>query len=452
MSEASRHHRMDRLTAWIDRHAWTVIAGTAAIALAAAAWSWRSLGLDADTDSLIGENQPFMRDYRAFKRDFGDLEFLLLVVDPKGRPDDADDAVRELVQGLRSAPGLPEVTGWVSPEEQFRMATWAAPDEQLAGLALAAGALPELAARPGAGGLLAAATERLDRLADRGGDMEDPVRRRLAAEAFLLARCALGGMADAPESPASPRGESWLLAEGGRLRLVLIRPEKDYGSLAVVERPLREIRRVIDQVRRRHPAIEIGLTGKPVLQADEMASTNDDMQWSSVAGLMLCALLFMAVFRGVKRPLLAVTVFAAGASLTSGAATLLVGRLNLLSVVFMLVLVGVGLDYGIHMVARYLEGLRHLGPEASVLKLLASQKVALDGDLVMALQGAGGMLSVDDAPFDGMWQSYFLSQWSVRIGGGTEQIQRNVLGERVLGLPAEARTDKTLPFKDVPRN
>lgn len=94
----------------------------------------------------------------------------------------------------------------------------------------------------------------------------------------------------------------------------------------------------------------------------------------------------------------------------------------------------------------------HLGPEASVLKLLASQKVALDGDLVMALQGAGGMLRLDDAPFDGMWQAYFLNQWSVRIGGGTEQIQRNVLGERVLGLPAEARDDKTLPFRDVPRN
>ena len=94
----------------------------------------------------------------------------------------------------------------------------------------------------------------------------------------------------------------------------------------------------------------------------------------------------------------------------------------------------------------------HLGPEASVLKLLASQKVALDGDLVMALQGAGGMLRLDDAPFDGMWQSYFLSQWSVRIGGGTEQIQRNVLGERVLGLPGEARDDKVLPFREVPRN
>ena len=94
----------------------------------------------------------------------------------------------------------------------------------------------------------------------------------------------------------------------------------------------------------------------------------------------------------------------------------------------------------------------HLGPEASVLKLLASQKMAADGDLVMALQGAGGMLKLEDAPFDGMWQSYFLNQWSVRIGGGTEQIQRNVLGERVLGLPSENRPDKVLPFKDVPRN
>jgi alkylation response protein AidB-like acyl-CoA dehydrogenase len=51
-----------------------------------------------------------------------------------------------------------------------------------------------------------------------------------------------------------------------------------------------------------------------------------------------------------------------------------------------------------------------------------------------------------------MWQAYFLNQWSVRIGGGTEQIQRNVLGERVLGLPGEAREDKVLPFREVPRN
>ncbi len=92
------------------------------------------------------------------------------------------------------------------------------------------------------------------------------------------------------------------------------------------------------------------------------------------------------------------------------------------------------------------------GPEVSVMKLAVSQRVAADGDLMLALEGPAGMLSGADAPDDGMFQNLFLNQWSVRIGGGTEQIQRNVIGERVLGLPGEPRPDKTAPFRDLPRN
>jgi len=75
------------------------------------------------------------------------------------------------------------------------------------------------------------------------------------------------------------------------------------------------------------------------------------------------------------------------------------------------------------------------GAEASVLKLLNSQHVAHLGDLVVALLGAGGTLWNDDAVDGGFWQDLFLFQWSSRIGGGTEQVQRNIIGERVLGLP-----------------
>ena len=50
------------------------------------------------------------------------------------------------------------------------------------------------------------------------------------------------------------------------------------------------------------------------------------------------------------------------------------------------------------------------------------------------------MLGVEAAPDGGFWQQYFLSQWSSRIGGGTDQIQRNIIGERVLGLPREPVT------------
>jgi alkylation response protein AidB-like acyl-CoA dehydrogenase len=93
-----------------------------------------------------------------------------------------------------------------------------------------------------------------------------------------------------------------------------------------------------------------------------------------------------------------------------------------------------------------------LGPEASVLKLAASLRQEADGSLVVRLQGADGMLSMKDAPNNGYWQQLFLSQWSSRIGGGTENIQRNVIGERVLGLPSDVRVDKDVPFRELPKS
>ncbi|HWW54404.1 MAG TPA: acyl-CoA dehydrogenase family protein [Acidimicrobiales bacterium] len=91
------------------------------------------------------------------------------------------------------------------------------------------------------------------------------------------------------------------------------------------------------------------------------------------------------------------------------------------------------------------------GPESSVLKLAYSRHVAANGDLVLALEGVRGTLLGADAPDAGFWQQCFLGQWSSRIGGGTDQIQRNVIGERVLGLPREPHPDKDLPFHELPR-
>ena len=71
------------------------------------------------------------------------------------------------------------------------------------------------------------------------------------------------------------------------------------------------------------------------------------------------------------------------------------------------------------------------------MKLLNSHHVEHVGELAVAVQGAAGMLWDGDAEADGYWQDAFLFQWSSRIGGGTEQIQRNIIAERVLGLPRE---------------
>jgi alkylation response protein AidB-like acyl-CoA dehydrogenase len=89
------------------------------------------------------------------------------------------------------------------------------------------------------------------------------------------------------------------------------------------------------------------------------------------------------------------------------------------------------------------------GPESSVIKLAYSEHVARLGDLVVDLQGAAGTLSASDARNDGTWQVQFLNQWMSRLGGGTDQVQRNIIAERVLGLPGEIRVDKDLPFSDL---
>jgi len=89
------------------------------------------------------------------------------------------------------------------------------------------------------------------------------------------------------------------------------------------------------------------------------------------------------------------------------------------------------------------------GPESSVMKLAYSQHLAATGDLVLALQGTRATLGGADATDNGWWLNSFLNQWSSRIGGGTDQIQRNVIGERVLGLPGEPRLDKDLPFSQL---
>jgi len=89
------------------------------------------------------------------------------------------------------------------------------------------------------------------------------------------------------------------------------------------------------------------------------------------------------------------------------------------------------------------------GPEASVLKLAAAWNMKHNAELAMAIQGASGMLIGASAPEAGRWQQHLLTAPSIRIAGGSDEIQRNVMGERVLGLPAEARVDKAVPFREL---
>jgi alkylation response protein AidB-like acyl-CoA dehydrogenase len=80
---------------------------------------------------------------------------------------------------------------------------------------------------------------------------------------------------------------------------------------------------------------------------------------------------------------------------------------------------------------------------------MTSHIVRASRDLGMAVVQAGGMLSGADAPLNGAITSQFLSSPAPSIYGGSDQIQRNIIGERVLGLPKEPDPSADVPFRDL---
>ncbi len=87
------------------------------------------------------------------------------------------------------------------------------------------------------------------------------------------------------------------------------------------------------------------------------------------------------------------------------------------------------------------------GPEALTLKLAYANHWRLTAKLATEILGAGAMLWADDAPEDNQWGQHLLSQFAIRIGGGTDEIQHNIIAERGLGLPREPQLDKDMPWR-----
>ncbi|CAM5692286.1 acyl-CoA dehydrogenase family protein [Streptomyces griseorubiginosus] len=90
------------------------------------------------------------------------------------------------------------------------------------------------------------------------------------------------------------------------------------------------------------------------------------------------------------------------------------------------------------------------GPEASLTKLMASELLTRTGQVAAELMGARITADIGE-PGTFAWTQHLLGAPGYRLAGGTDQIQRNLIGERVLKLPPEPRTDRA-PFSQLPGN
>ena len=149
----------------------------------------------------------------------------------------------------------------------------------------------------------------------------------------------------------------------GRLYLVTSQAPTEDKNGEAVER----LRQLVEQTKLEVPGLNVGLTGEPVLENDEMAQSQKDTTAATVVSLMICALIFIYGYQETGRPVKATLCLIVGLAYTMAFATAVIGHLNILTITFVPILIGLAIDFGVHLISRYEEELRHGKSEEGAL-------------------------------------------------------------------------------------
>jgi uncharacterized protein len=170
-----------------------------------------------------------------------------------------------------------------------------------------------------------------------------------------IQRLSFTGNSATPPTDLAQFEPQYLLADEGRMGFVLCKFVRQPGESAPNSRAMTRVRQLVRDTERNHPGAWIGLTGMPVIEHDEMHASQIDMVWTSLLSLVGVSVLFAAGYGGLRHAVLACCVLLLGMAYTFGMVTLVIGHLNILSAAFGVVLIGLGIDFGIHYVASYLK-------------------------------------------------------------------------------------------------
>jgi len=200
--------------------------------------------------------------------------------------------------------------------------------------------------------------------------------------------------------------KTYITFAGGKIFLVTAHAVTHDLNGKAVER----IRQLMAETQSEVPGLNVGLTGEPVLEHDEMAQSQKDTTVASVVALVLCALIFIYGYSETGRPVKATICLVVGLAYTLAFATATVGHLNILTITFVPILIGLAIDFGVHLVTRYEEELRHGKTEEQALT--KAMVYTGQGIFVGALTTAGAFLA--------MWLTNFkgIQEMGIICGGG----------------------------------
>ena len=401
--EASRPHAPasllgQALVAWTRiclRFPAAVVLAAVISAVAAGAWSAQSLGYKVSRIDLLDPKSDYNKLWIDYIKEFGEDDDAVIVVEGPSR-DRVIQVLSELSQevardgvlfrsvlhevdlskirgkGLHylSPSDLAEIDRFIEQSQPIIEGGWShlKVATMVGGLAgrMVAGSLSPPGDEPSAGGIQEPPLASLERYSESLlAGLEGSRRVADAGSSGYVSP-----WPSMPESLSTLRDLSseHLLAKEGRLGFVMLRLAKSKDGFAGASAATDELRRLIKLVGSHHADVTIGLTGLPVMEDDEMRTSQQSMIWASGLSLIAVIVVIIAGFGGVRHAFMANGVLIVGMAWAFAWATASVGHLNILSVTFTVTMIGVGIDYGTYYIGRYLEMRRRgLGCDAALL-------------------------------------------------------------------------------------
>ena len=389
---------LPRLLRSVQRRPWPVLAGAAMLALASLWYAGAYLGVNNDTVEMLDEDLPFRQSLERLRDQFPQLEDTLLVVVEAPTPEQATLAAERFAAGLRDLDGAVRNAYWPAGEPFFRAngLLYRSADELEALADRLSAAQPLLARLAGELNLetlldlLAEAEQRRDQLSlDR-----ERIHVRLAA--------AIEGALSGAGAPLSWQrmfaAESEV--ESVYREILLVRPVLEPGKIMSARSAMEAIRGLRREAGLERGAVRVKLTGSVALGHDELRSALAGAQLAGLLALVLVTAIMYLGLRSLRMVAVALLSLAVGLALTAGFAALAVGRVNLISVAFVVLYVGLGVNYAVHYLLRCRE---RLAAGLAGREAVAQAGLLLAGALgLSALTTAIGFFAFVPTAFEGI--------------------------------------------------
>ena len=360
------------LVVWVDgvrRHARAVLAATALVSVALAGYAATHLGINTHHSAVLDEGLPFWEDYQAFAEFFPILDEALLVVIDAETPRRAQDAADALAARLALQTDLFERVYVPGGGDFF---------EQHALLYLSVEELEDLSDQLASVQPLLAEVSRDRSLRNLANVLRNGIEHaRTHPEAVGDMSLVFDSLSTAAAAvlEGRPRAISWteLLIErtlpGERARrLIVLDPLFDYASLLPGRRAIRAVRETAAELGLDARAgVSVRVTGNVALNTEEMVIVARQSLLAAVGCFVLVGIVLFVALRSWRIAIAILGALLVGLIATAAFAAFAVGKLNVVSVAFAVLFIGLGVDFGIHLGMRFAELVRAGDDDAQAL-------------------------------------------------------------------------------------